>query len=71
MTPMIEGSPFQQRARSNQLRFNEQAMHDELMKTRVTFWPESLQEFVQERINQLGLCGDVVSTAVADWIARR
>ena len=70
-TGMVEGSPFANRARSNNLRQQEQAMHDDLMETESRYWPESLKEFVDLRQKAVGLCGDVISTAVADWIANR
>lgn len=34
-------------------------------------WPESLQEAVNRVSNDLGLCGEVVCSVVADWVAGR
>ena len=53
---------------SNNLRYHEQHFHNDLMRTPVNQWPESLTEAVDARQRKMGLCGDVISTAVADWI---
>ena len=65
---MIEGSPFQLRAKANNLSQNEQALHDQLMATKVCYWPESLQRLCDLKIKDVGLCGDVIAATVADWI---
>lgn len=65
---MIPGSPFQLRAASLNLRQNELHMHDDLMARGMRYWPESLVDFVQARTADVGMCGDVIATAVADWI---
>lgn len=77
MTVVDPKTPFGARAISNRLRFNEQQFHDYLMGVNEeesltpNFWPESLQEHVNAVVKRVGLRGDVVSTAVADWIAGR
>ena len=64
-------SPFEQQMRSMNLRNYEMHMHNELMETEIRYWPESLKEFVDARQRAYGLCGDVIATAVADWITHR
>lgn len=64
-------SPHAKQMVSNGLRYQEQHLHNMLMGQAITLWPESLKEFVDARQRAVGLCGDVISTAVADWIAHR
>lgn len=64
-------SPIAKQMVSNSLRHNEQHFHNQLMETPIACWPESLKDLADARQRQLGLCGDVIASAVADWIAQR
>lgn len=78
MTPAITESQMQYL----RLRPNEYAMYRWLMgeaeccadggyKFPQSEWPESLADHVNATVRRLGICGDVVSCAVADWVAGR
>jgi hypothetical protein len=71
-------SPFDLQCLSNDLFPREQHLHNMLMglddsDTPMTMaeWPESLQDLVSVEVHRLGICGDVVSTLVADWLRGR
>lgn len=66
--PWAEGSPDDMNAKYLRLRPNELNMHKDLMQTPIVHWPESLKELADFRQQRHGLCGDVLSVAVADWI---
>ncbi len=63
--------PFAQNMKIFRLKRNEMQYHEALMGTEVRYWPEFLKAFVNTRIEEQGICGDVIATAVADWIAHR
>lgn len=53
------------------LRFNEFNMHTKLMNQKMSGWPESLFIHVQTICNRVGVCGEVIAEAVADWVSNR
>ena len=61
-------SPFEERRRYLRLENNEMQFHDDLMTTPMNEWPESLYEYVVKKTNKYGLCGEIVSASVAEWI---
>jgi len=42
--------------------------HCELMGMKTTKWPDDLWEVVTETTQSIGVCGDVIACAVADWL---
>ena len=42
--------------------------HCRLMQLKMSDWPSALWEFVKGVTQEVGLCGDVVACAVADWL---
>ncbi len=48
----------------------QQQRHNELMAMKICDWPPALGEYVQAKCNRIGFCGDVVATAVADWLKK-
>ena len=64
----IPGSIKERNMKYLGLRFQEESWHEHLMKTSMQYWPESLSDFVTARRQSVGICGDVISVAVADWI---
>lgn len=66
-----DGTPYGRRMAWLNLEVNEVALYDRFMNTEIRYWPESLARFVDARQKEQGLCGEVISAAVADWIAHR
>lgn len=64
-------SPHAYNMQALNLRSNEEMMHNDLMATEIQYWPESLQDRVSLAVKDMGISGEVVSQAVADWIAQR
>jgi hypothetical protein len=52
------------------LRNYELYMYNDLMESPMNEWPESLSEYVNKQAKKYGLCGEVISQAVAQWIKK-
>lgn len=42
--------------------------HQRLWNQKMTEWPADLWRFVYRVQRRFGLCGEVISTAIADWL---
>lgn len=64
----LKDSPFGRQMEELNLKNYELQLHQELMRSPMSEWPESLFEFVRERCKEVGMCMEVIVHAVADWI---
>lgn len=42
--------------------------HQELMQAKMSEWPDPLWQYVKEVGSHVGICGEVISSSVADWV---
>lgn len=66
--PTVPSRSLEWNARYLELNLDEARLHEQYMLLRTDRWPRSLQSAVESTIQRVGLCGDAIACAVAEWI---